>query len=261
MKTMFLGLLACVLTIVPALGTGISHNNTPIVIELFTSEGCSSCPPADLWLQRVDNTQPIPGGDLIVLSEHVTYWDHDGWKDPYSQDIYTARQNAYVEAMGLSTPYTPQVIVNGKRELHLNDPKDMREVLLAAASASQVPINISALRVREGSPSVLRAHVEVDGESLSKNADIFAVVALDHAKTQVARGENQGKLLTHVAVAQELVKVGKLEKKKRFDQDIEVKLQPNTNLQDLRLIVLLQEPGPGKVVGAALERTVVEQKE
>ena len=261
MKATLVSLVACILTAVPACGADTARSGTPLLIELFTSEGCSSCPPADAWLQRVDASQPVSGVELIVLSEHVTYWDHDGWKDPYSRDLYTDRQSNYVRGLGLSTAYTPQVIVNGTSELHLNDPQQMKQVLLEAASAPRVPVNISTLSVARSGPPILRAHIEVDGGRLNRNADIFAVVALDHVETQVAHGENGGKLLTHVAVAQEFVKVGKLEKKKTFSQDIEIKLPLSADSQNLRLIVFVQEPGSGSVLGATLERTGAEGKE
>jgi hypothetical protein len=247
-------IMACIACSAPSQSADTPNSKTPILVELFTSEGCSSCPPADVWLQKVDASQPIPGAQMIVLSEHVDYWDHDGWKDPYSLALFTDRQNGYVRAIGLSTAYTPQVIVNGTSELQLSEPQQITQVLVKAASAPQVPVSISALSVEGSVPPVLRAHIVVDGAREKRNADIFAAVALGHAESHVAHGENGGKLLTHVAVVEEFVRIGKLEKGKAFSQDFQVKLGPNTDSGDIRLIVFVQEPEFGKVLGAALQK-------
>lgn len=203
----------------------------------------------------VDASQPFPGAQAIVLSEHVDYWDRGGWKDPYSLSLFTERQAGYVHSLGLETPYTPQAIVDGKSELQLNEPQQIRQIFETAASTPQVPVSISSLSVEGGVSPVLRAHVDVAVGQEKRSADILAAVALDHAESQVSRGENQGKHLTHVAVVQELVKVGRLEKGKAFSRDIQVKLKPNAASENLRLIVFVQDPEFGKVLGAALEKS------
>jgi hypothetical protein len=121
---------------------------TPILIELFTSEGCSSCPPADAFLKQLDQAQPIPGAQAIVISEHVDYWNRDGWTDPYSSSALTARQDGYVRAFAEYSAYTPQLIVNGKTELRLASPGQVKETLLKAAKAEQLPVSIPAHAAR-----------------------------------------------------------------------------------------------------------------
>jgi len=226
---------------------------SPVLVELFTSEGCSSCPPADAFLERMDATQPVPGAQLIVLSEHVDYWNHDGWKDPYSSAQLTERQSGYVHSLGLNTPYTPQMIVDGAGELKGNG-AELAQLLQKAATAPKVAVRISSLSVTAGSPAIVHAHLDVDGTSQKRNSEIFVVVALDHAESQVLRGENSGRHLTHVAVAQEFIKVGKLEKQKTFSQDFQVKLKPGTDTANIRVIALVQDSGLGKVSGAALQK-------
>ncbi|MGA2649319.1 MAG: DUF1223 domain-containing protein [Terracidiphilus sp.] len=231
-----------------------SGSNTPVLVELFTSEGCSSCPPADAWLKHIDESQPIPGAQLIVLSEHVDYWDHDGWKDPYSSAVFTDRQSAYVRALGIASPYTPQVIVDGKSELQLNDPQKIGQVLRNAAKAPRVSVNISAVKVEGTAPALLRAQIDVDGTAEKHDADIYAAVALDHAQSQVLHGENGGRQLNHVAVIEQLIKIGKMQRGKSFSMDLHTKLKPEMVPGNLRLVVFVQEQGLGNVIGAALQQ-------
>jgi hypothetical protein len=226
----------------------------PILVELFTSEGCSSCPPADAMLEKMD-AQPIPGAQLIVLSEHVDYWDHDGWKDPYSSSLVTERQNDYVRALGLKTAYTPQVLVDGTSELRLSDPQQFKQVFERAMAAGTLPVRIVALNVGTGASAIIRGRVEVDNDPNRRDADVYIVAALDHAESQVLRGENGGKHLTHVAVVEQIKRIARITKGNGAAQDFELKLKSGNDQRNLRIVAFVQQAGPGKVLGAALRKS------
>jgi hypothetical protein len=231
---------------------------TPILVELFTSEGCSSCPPADALLEKMDTLQPISGTQLIVLSEHVDYWNHDGWTDPFSSASITDRQGAYVRALGLKTAFTPQFLVDGTEELQTRTNEQIVQLLQKAASAPKVPMRLASVSVDPGNPVIVRGRIESDASSEKHKADVYVAVALDHAESQVARGENSGRHLSHVAVVAELTKVGKLEPGKSFGQDFRIKLKlPSAGAMNLRVVAFAQESGPGKVTGAVLKSVPV----
>lgn len=226
---------------------------SPVLVELFTSEGCSSCPPADALLQELD-TQPFSGTQLIVLSEHVDYWNHIGWTDPYSSHAYSERQSAYGRHLGLASVYTPQMIVDGTKELVGNSSREAKKVFDQAVTIEKMPVRISGL-VLDG--TLLRAHVEGGMLPASgRKAEVWFVVALNHAESQVARGENAGRRLTHVAVVRSMVKVGGAEAGKSFAQDVSVKLEPGLDPATLRVIAFVQEPGPGRVWGAVVQKFI-----
>jgi hypothetical protein len=233
--------------------------SVPVLVELFTSEGCSSCPPADKWLMQMDTAQPVAGAQLIVLSEHVDYWNHLGWSDPYSSALVTERQGNYEHALQLDGPFTPQVVVNGTANLNLSDAQSIQQTLQQAATAATLPVTLTSVVIDAGNPSILHARVDIDGSSVARAADIYEAVALDHAESQVLHGENGGKHLMHVAVVQQLAKIGKIEKGKTFSRTIELKLKPGSDPKNTRLIIFVQESGPGKVVGAALRDPISER--
>jgi hypothetical protein len=223
-----------------------------VLVELFTSEGCSSCPPADEFVRKLDQLQPVADAQLIVLSEHVDYWDHDGWKDPYSSSALTDRQAAYEHVLGLNSPYTPQLIIDGDKEVHLTDRQQIESAFQQAAATPKIPVLLDGVGIDPANPRLLRAHVATDANTSKSSADVYLAIALDHADSQVLRGENGGRHLVHTAVALQLVKIGKLEKGKNFAQDVKVQLKPGVDPLTLRVIAFVQTPGPGKLLGAAL---------
>lgn len=177
-----------------------------------------------------------------------------GWKDPYSSALITERQSDYATALGNATPYTPQVIVNGTGELQLTNDAQVTRALTAATSAGTVPVEIGAARVDGGASPMLIVHITIDGAEETKNANAYLAVALDHAQSDVLRGENAGRNLSYVAVVQALKQIGKVQKGREFQQDVRMPLKPGTDPTNLRVIVFVQEPRLGKVIGAAMWR-------
>ena len=233
--------------------TDVPHPSpVPVLVELFTSEGCSSCPPADLLLQKLD-AQPVPGAQLIVLSEHVDYWNHIGWKDPYSSKFFSDRQGTYAQRFGGSA-YTPQMIVDGTQEFVGSDVARAQKALEKVLHDEKLAISVINPSMTNG---MLHSRIEIAAlqESLHvKSADVYVATALNHAESQVLRGENEGRHLMHVAVAQKLTKVGSLSKTKNFAEDVNVKIDPSMRSENLRVVVFVQEPGSGRVLGAALQQ-------
>jgi hypothetical protein len=259
----FFGLLF--LEVAPSGGRGLQADNKaaagisspdghPILVELFTSEGCSSCPPADALLEKLDHFEPAPGAPLIVLSEHVDYWDHDGWKDPNSSAALTERQNAYEAALGLKSPYTPQFIVDGTAVMQIDDLPKADKIFQAAAADPKVPVRIGEVTVDPGNPAILRTRIEADANSGKHNADIYVAIALDRVESQVLHGENGGRHLTHVAVVVNFTKIGKTKKGQNFAETVELKLKPGTDSKNVRVVAFAQESGPGKIIGVALRK-------
>ena len=228
-----------------------STNHVPVVVELFTSEGCSSCPPADALLRKFD-AQPFPAAELIVLSEHVDYWNHIGWTDPYSSHAYSERQSAYGDRLHLDGVYTPQMIVDGAREFVGSNSDDAEKAIAKATGNSKIAVRITDAKL-EG--DTLHVHIEAGPlPAGTARADVILIAALNHAESQVAAGENSGRRLTHVAVVRALKKADSIAPGQSFSQDVAVKLENPANATDLRAIALIQEPGPGKILGAAQER-------
>lgn len=201
---------------------------TPVLVELFTSEGCSSCPAADQTLQWLEATQPVEGVEVIALSLHVDYWNQLGWVDPFSSARFTARQQAY----GKET-YTPQMIVDGDAAFVGNQRRAL-EVLAQRRGAPRAQVQVTA--------TVKGQTVEVTARSDS-SAPLWVAIAEDGLTHAVTRGENRGATLSHTAVVRHLVRVegGK----------VTAPLDAGWNRAHLKVVAFSQEPGPGRVLGVA----------
>jgi hypothetical protein len=221
----------------------------PVLIELFTSEGCSSCPPADALLAQLDRFQPVHTADLIVLSEHVDYWDDIGWKDPYSSRQFSLRQTDYARRFRLGEPYTPQMIVDGNVQLVGSDERQAVQAIQNAAKVDKFRISLSAPRL-EGNNS-LTVHVEIGAmpaEPKHMSGQVWIALADESDQSNVKRGENAGRVLTHVAVVRTLTHVGMVESNTTFSKDLTVSTG-SANLQNLRVVAIVQESAVGRVLG------------
>jgi len=166
-----------------------------VLVELFTSEGCSSCPPADAVLARLHREQPVPGVQLIVLSEHVDYWNSLGWKDPFSAALFSDRQGQYSGHI-----YTPQAVVDGRADVLGSDE---RAIVRAVAAAGREPHGTLRLTA---TPSGVR--IAVTGLSGHSDAEVMVAVVEDGLVSRVERGENAGRALAHTAVVRALQRGG-----------------------------------------------------
>ena len=240
-----------------ALSLGISaQDSTPskpaVVAELFTSEGCSSCPPADAVLVQIDG-KTFAGVPIIVLSEHVDYWNHDGWHDPFSSAAWTERQNEYNQRFHLESVYTPQLVIDGMAQVNgSNGPQIAHAIETAAAQPGKLQIGITDASWAD---DVLHATVSVPevSQQTAKGTTLYAVLADDEDTSSVAKGENSGKTLKHVAVVRVLQKVGPLHGP--FSGPVEIKLPKGVSHTKMRLIVFAQKGQNGEIFGAT-EREV-----
>jgi hypothetical protein len=219
-----------------------------VLVELFTSEGCSDCPPADQLLRQIDSKRTSAGTLMIGVSEHVTYWDHIGWKDPYSAEAMTQRQNGYGSRFALDSVYTPQMVVNGEAQFVGGNGRALQQAVEKAR-----PVDASALKI--GGVMVdgdaLEANVRLNGILPSRGVELFAVIAEDETTEHVLAGENKGRTLAHTSVARTLVQAGKL--RAAGEATIRLKLPPPDAGTRRHLVVWAQEPGLGRVFGVGTQ--------
>ncbi len=236
-----------------ASGTGDS-THIPVLVELFTSEGCSDCPPADALLQKLDRIQPVMGVDLIVLSEHVDYWNDIGWKDPYSSHKYSERQSAYGDKFGLSSVYTPQMVVDGVFQFVGSDERQAIRAVESAAKTEKTQLMLSSIHF--DAANKLSVHVEsgpLSASTSAKSANVFLAIADESDESHVTRGENAGRTLKHIAVLRDLIPVGQVNKNSSFSRDITLNHDAGER-GDLRVVGIIQESSGGRILGVTLAR-------
>ncbi len=216
---------------------------TPVIVELFTSEGCSSCPPADALLMELDK-QPIAGAEVIALGQHVDYWDRLGWRDRFSSHQFTERQNQYSGYFRIDSIYTPQMVVDGQKEFVGNSKSDAYNAIQRAAKSAKPTsvklqasgADIVAIDVRESAPSGKQA--------------VFLAITESSLESNVGSGENSGRRLRHTAVVRSLKKLGELHEGE-FKSTEKIAFNRDWNRAQLKAVVFVQNEERGQITGAA----------
>lgn len=210
---------------------------SPIVVELFTSQGCSSCPPADEYFRELASRS-----ELIALGFHVDYWDYIGWKDPFGKREFTDRQHVYATNLNLRYVYTPQIIINGVLHEVGSDRHKIEKLLKSAGETQPYDRPTISLQRRGGSLNIL-----VDGRSHSVRHSVFLVCFDRETVTEVVRGENSGRTIVNANVVRELVEIGYW-----AGGPTKYSISTENKLGNGGCAVLVQEEKQGRIVSAAL---------
>lgn len=205
----------------------------PVVVELYTSQGCSSCPPADAFLGQL-----AMRSDVIPLALHVDYWDYIGWKDQFASPKYTKRQHSYAQEAGRRTVYTPQMIVQGQEHVVGNHPKNVNALI---SQHGEKPAEVDLNLIRSGN------QVTISAEALGQDRSRLMVQLVRYTPEEmvdIRSGENAGRSIEYHNIVTSWERVG--------DWDMREPLSLKAKAAgDDPIVVILQERGPGRIVAAA----------
>lgn len=227
---------------------GVNPNNAPnmtknrtskvAVVELFTSEGCSSCPPADAVLTRLKREQPVSGVKIIPLSESVPYWDYIGWKDPYAKESFTTRQKEYCQKFATDSLYTPQAVINGIAQTTGSNYSEILRLVGATSAATDITIDGSL--VRYDNRLKLNATLQLPTKLDKARLTLTAFVVEDNLTSSVTRGENAGAKISHNNVVRDLLNLDQITTNNQvFTKTIN--LQPGWNTNNLSIVIIIQD--------------------
>jgi hypothetical protein len=251
MKTAIVLLFLMFLTACPAESQKVAQNpksenagqssKPPVLIELFTSEGCSSCPAADRSLALLEKEQPVAAAEIITLALHVDYWNYLGWKDEFSSPLFSRRQEDYARKFKLDSNYTPQMVVDGVSEFNGSNTGKAVNSVMEAAKNQKGKIE---MRREDG-----KIKVKISDVPKHESATVYLAIAEDNLSTSVKRGENSGQKLEHVSVVRRLETFGSMDEK-TFVAELETafSIDSSWKTENLKLIVFVQETASGKIV-------------
>lgn len=247
--------LATLASSIPALRASDAAR-TPVLVELFTSEGCSSCPPADALLMELER-QPISGVEVIALSEHVDYWNHLGWKDAFSSPLFSARQQQYAARFRLDSVYTPQMVIDGRAEALGSNQAGVYTAIQYAARSPRATVKIdrTAAHEEDGEGAIrLRAAADSIPQGLkSGKFDVILVITESGLSSNVANGENAGRTLKHTGVVRSMTRIAEIETNKHrgYQATLATRIAPSWSRSRLRAVLIVQSRDTQSVAGLA----------
>ncbi len=209
-----------------------------ILVELFTSQGCSSCPPADKFLSTI-NTDT--GAEVIALAYHVDYWNYIGWEDPYSSPQWSSRQRGYASKIAAGRNYTPQLVVNGRDHAVGSHKDKIRALIEAERRVAQEDVRVSAVFMSSDSESEMHLQVETEMGTLGRETELWAAVFEDELEVRVSRGENAGRTLRNDRVVRHLENLGTLASG-RDKKGFRVELGSDWRRENLGVVFFVQDP-------------------
>lgn len=249
-STVFLMFLIGILSILPSAAAAQKKENqaakgkTPVLVELFTSEGCSSCPPADRVLTRLEREQPNADAEIITLAFHVDYWNYLGWRDEFSSHLYSERQGGYGSHFNLDSNYTPQMVVDGQTQFVGSNFGRATDAVAEAVKNEKAPVEIFA----ESDAKNINFKIKIADAAKHDESYVWLAIAEDDISTNVRRGENSGRTLRHTSVAREMKWIGNLlPKDDSFAIEVAVPTQANWNKKNLKAIVFVQGKSSKKI--------------
>jgi hypothetical protein len=211
-----------------------------VLVELFTSEGCSSCPPAEALLEELAQAGGKDAPIIVPLAFHVDYWNHLGWADPFSRQDFTRRQYEYASAAGAEGVYTPQMIVNG---VDAFVGSDHRRAETAIAKAAATPKAALTIDVHPLASNGIEVHIQGEGfASTAERPTVYVAITEDNLQSDVPRGENAGKTLHHIGVVRWFES---LEAEWKEDgtliTEVKLPLKPDWNRENLKVVAFAQD--------------------
>jgi hypothetical protein len=224
---------------------------TPILVELFTSEGCSDCPPADVVLERLIASPPVGGVEVIGLGQHVDYWDRLGWKDRFSSAALTNRQQVYGTHFNLDSVYTPQMVVDGRAQFVGSDAGAARRAIERAAMAAHGVLTIDVDGGAARGVAVRVSAKDLPAAGRGDRTDVIVAITEDHLRTEVKSGENHGRTLTHAAVVRSMTTIGQAGSDGAASLRTEIPIASDWQRDQLKVVAFVQEQRGRSILAAA----------